>query len=288
MIRLVLLLLLLLAPLADAAELKLATWNLEWLTARPAGDPALPSDVVPKRPEDVARLRQYAADLNADVIAMQEVDGPAMAARIFPPDRYAIHMTQDRVVQRVGIAVRRGIPFTVNPDLVGLDVYPHARYTLRSGADVTLKLPGGFLRVLAVHLKSGCFEGRLTYRRNRACETLARQVPPLRGWIAERRAEGVPFVIMGDFNRRMDIRDPFFRDLERSAPLALATEGRLSPCWGGERFIDHIVAGGAARAWMQPQTLRVLLFAESGQQWKERLSDHCAVSVRFNIPDGPG
>ena len=40
----VVLLLLLLAAPARAAELKLATWNLEWLTLRPAGDPALPLD----------------------------------------------------------------------------------------------------------------------------------------------------------------------------------------------------------------------------------------------------
>ena len=40
--------LLALALPAAAAELKLATWNLEWLTLRPAGDPALPADVQPK------------------------------------------------------------------------------------------------------------------------------------------------------------------------------------------------------------------------------------------------
>ena len=41
MIRLLALWLLLAVP-AAAAELKVATWNLEWLTLRPAGDPALP------------------------------------------------------------------------------------------------------------------------------------------------------------------------------------------------------------------------------------------------------
>ena len=40
-----LLALLLLPPTAGAAELKLSTWNLEWLTARPKGDAQLPPDV---------------------------------------------------------------------------------------------------------------------------------------------------------------------------------------------------------------------------------------------------
>src|ERR1700760_3197605 len=72
----------------SAAELKIATWNLEWLTSRPAGDPALPSDVAPKREEDVVTLAGYASRLNADVVALQEVDGPPIAARLFPPERY--------------------------------------------------------------------------------------------------------------------------------------------------------------------------------------------------------
>jgi endonuclease/exonuclease/phosphatase family metal-dependent hydrolase len=156
----------------DAAELKIATWNLEWLTARPAGDLALPPDVVPKSTEDIARLRAYAERLAADVVAVQEVDGPAVLARVFPPERYVLHLTHDSVVQRVGFAVRRGLAFTANPDLTALDLYPDATHRLRSGADITLDLPGGRLRLLSVHLKSGCRQDRLASSPRRECATL--------------------------------------------------------------------------------------------------------------------
>ena len=288
MIRL-LVALLLLTGAAQASELRVATWNLEWLTARRAGDPALPEDVRPKRPEAIDALRRYALTLDADVIAFQEVDGPEMAARVFPPERYAIVTTADDVVQRVGFAIRRGIPVRRNPDLTGLDVFPGAVHRLRSGADITLDLPGGTLRLLAVHLKTGCNHDRLSGAHgadvSRTCETLRRQIAPLQGWIAQRREDGGPCVRLGDFTRRLEGPHDLLAALPRAGPRARATEGRGSPCWGGNSFIDHILAGGAARGWMMADSLRVMVYRETSEAAKEQLSDHCPVSVRFRLPD---
>jgi endonuclease/exonuclease/phosphatase family metal-dependent hydrolase len=264
-----LLLLLLAAPFsAAAAELKVATWNLEWLTLRQAGDRALPQNVRPKGPESHALLRRYAEELAADVVALQEVDGPEAAALVFPPARYTTHFTRDRMVQRVGFAVRQGLRFTANPDLASLNVTPGAPNPLRAGADITVEMPGGRLRLLNVHLKSGCREDPLD-RSNR---------------------QGVPFVLLGDFNRWLEGRGErgpagFWAGLQSTGPLSRATEGRSSPCWGGGGFISHIVAGGSARGWMRTDTLRVQVYREQGQEWRARLSDHCPVSVRFDLPD---
>jgi len=274
---------LLLPAVAVAAELKVSTWNLNWLTERPAGDPSLPDDVHVRAPADFDLLRQYAVQLNADVIAIQEVDGRAVAARIFPPDRYSIHMTRDNVVQRVGIVVRRGLTYDVNPDVTALDLGPGKR--LRSGADISLHLAAGTLRILAVHLKTGCDDAPLTgSTRRRSCTELRAQIPPLQAWIAARQAEGVPFIVLGDFNRHMDGKDQLWAALSATAPLVRATEGHSSQCWENEAFIDHIIAGGAARDWMQLPTLRVMNYRETGDDWKERLSDHCPVSVQFLTP----
>jgi endonuclease/exonuclease/phosphatase family metal-dependent hydrolase len=280
-----LILLLLASAPAHADDLKIATWNLEWLTVRTAESGDLPADVKPKRSEDIDRLRHYAEFLAADVIAFQEVDGPEMAARIFPTERFALHLTGDHVVQRTGLAIRRGLSFSVNPDLTALDPYPRARFRLRSGADVTLSLPSGPLRILAVHLKTGCRADALYRSERPQCATLAAQLGPLENWIAARQAEAVPFVLLGDFNRWMDRRDAFWAGMNAAAPLLRATDGRGSPCWGGGGFIDHIIAGGAAAGWMRPDSLRVLVFRETGPEWKERLSDHCPVSVHFHLSD---
>ncbi len=276
----VLILLALLLPVPTlAADLKVATWNLDWLTTRPAGDRSLPRDVVPRADADFARLAHYAGELNADVIAIEEVDGFSAASKVFPRDKYSIHMTRDHVVQRVGIVVRRGLHYDMNPDLTAL-----SGKHLRSGADITLHVGGADLRILAVHLKKGCREVPLPKIRSRVCDELRDQIPPLTEWIAARRAEGIPFLVLGDFNRWMPRDDTFLAELRKAAPLASATEAHSSPCWGSENFIDHILAGGAAAHWMRPDTLRVLTYQETDPAWKDRLSDHCPVSVKFAVP----
>jgi endonuclease/exonuclease/phosphatase family metal-dependent hydrolase len=264
---------------AWATDLKIATWNLDWLTTRQAGH-GLPADVVPRDEDDFARLAQYARELNADVVAIQEVDGFQAATKVFPRDLYSIHMTRDHVMQRVGIVVRRGLKYDMNPDVTAL-----AMNHLRSGADITLHLGSSDLRILAVHLKTGCRNQPLPRTHDRSCLELRDQVPVLEEWIAARRQEGMAFVILGDFNRWMDGRDALLNDLRRAGPLVRATEGHSSPCWGAENFIDHILAGGDAANWMQPDTLRVMTYRETDRALKDRLSDHCPVSVKFVAPD---
>lgn len=290
MIRWWVMLVLTLALPAHAQTLKLATWNIEWLTLRQPGDPALPADVRRTRNnDDFALLHRYAEALAADVVAFEEVDGPEVAARVFSTDHYTLHLTADHVTQRTGFAIRKGLAFTANPDVRALNVYPpDAPFPLRSGADVTLHFGARELRVLAVHLKTGCREDRPTRSRRPACATLAAQIPPLQAWIAAREREAIPFVIMGDFNRWMEGDDPFLADLRLAGPLVRATEGQADPCWGGGRFIDHILAGGPAANWLQPNSLRVLVYRETDPQAKEHLSDHCPVSVMLRAPPSPG
>jgi endonuclease/exonuclease/phosphatase family metal-dependent hydrolase len=276
-----LILLILLFPLSGrAADLKIATWNLDWLTTRPTGDRGLPGDVVARSAEDFDALAKYAQDLNADVVAIEEVDGWGAAAKLFPRDHYSIHMTRDHVVQRVGIAVRRGLRYDANPDVTALTL-GH----LRSGADITLHVGPSDLRILAIHLKKGCRDRPLQKAGGEACTELRSQVPLLAEWIAARRQEGAAFLVLGDFNRSMDGKDALIASLREAAPLARATEGHSSPCWGNESFIDHILAGGAAAEWMRRDTLRVLTYRETDRALKDRLSDHCPVSVRLAVPD---
>jgi len=283
--KLLFLVVLAVATRAYGAEIKVATWNLNWLTQRSRQEASLPSDVRVRNAEDFQRLAQYVTKLGADVVAFQEVDGQAAAQRVFDPAIYTIATIDEPVVQRVGIAVRKTVQIHANPDLAGLDAEPGAPFRLRYGLDVTLTGPGrASLRILVVHLKTGCQTDPIALSHRAQCALLARQIPALSGWIAARQQEGVPFMVLGDFNRVFDQPEEFGDAMAKAAPLLRATQGFENPCWDGAPFIDHIFLGGPARAWLVPDSLRVQVFHEIGASWKEKLSDHCPVSIRLHWP----
>ncbi|MDP3417921.1 endonuclease/exonuclease/phosphatase family protein [Falsiroseomonas sp.] len=287
--RILILLFLLLAVPAAAAELKLATWNIAWLTLKPTGHPGLPRNVEARTPADFQLLRAYANRLAADVVALQEIDGEEAAARIFDPAHWTIHLTDEADIQRPGFAIRRTLRVTPQPDLRALDLHPRARFSLRRGADILVEAPGGArLRLLSVHLDAGCRQDPFGGDSSRDCQQLERQARILAQWAAARAREGVGFAILGDFNRRMTDSDDFLTILEEAAPLARPTRGLSSPCWadsrGGRPFVSHFLLGGEARDWLVPDSLAVMVYAERARRYRQTLSDHCPMSIRLNLP----
>ncbi|KDE19350.1 hypothetical protein AZ09_12700 [Acetobacter aceti 1023] len=221
--------------------------------------------------------------MHGDVVALQEIESPASAGQLFPPARYHLPFSQDHILQHTALAVRTDIPFEQNPDVTALDAYataPLTHHHLRSGLDVTLHPNGYTLRILVVHLKAGCPDN-LPHATRPACATLWQQFAALDDWVAARTQHHEAFAVMGDFNRHLTAHDPLFLTLLRIAPLDLVTAGMASPCQGGSYFIDHIILGGAARAWKIPNSLRVIPLAEEAGQ---TLSDHCPVSITLHLP----
>ncbi len=270
-----------------AAELKIASWNIAWLTTKPAGHPDLPRTLRPRTNDEFARLRAYADRLAADVVALQEVDGPLAAARVFDATRYDFHFPAETDTQRAGFAWRRGLTVTRNPDLMALDLAPNARFSLRRGADITVRDGDSPpIRLLSVHLDGGCMWDPIRQPNSRDCQNLGRQAQILRDWIAARQGEGIAFGILGDFNRRMERNDEFIALLSEAGPLTRATQGVSNPCTarqGGARpFIDHILLGGPARDWLVRDSFRVMVFTERDAAIRDRLSDHCPISLRID------
>jgi hypothetical protein len=185
---------------------------------------------------------------------------------------------------RVALVVERDVHFQRNPDLAALMLDAAAPHHPPAAADITLGIGSLSLRMLAIDLPPGCREGPLGRVDRPACEALREEAAVLKDWIKARNDAGDAFVVLGAFARRMGPRDPLLTMMAGGMPLARATEGRDSPCAGGEPFVDHILAGGAARSWMDPATLRVLVFRSDDGLAADQAAEHCAVSIHFRLP----
>lgn len=263
-----------------ANTLKIASWNLEWLNRKNNTGP------VRRRDGDYERLQRYARRLDADVVALQEVDGPEAVARVFDPEIYEIYVAAQSDPQRTGFAYRRGLRVTIHPDYAALDVGQ-----VRVGADMTIELGQTSLRMLSIHLKSGCFDQPLTSE-SKDCRKLAAQVPSLEAWVDARAADGSPALLLGDFNRRLFRRagDELWSAIDDGEPPASdlwsPTEGRTSRCWDGKypEFVDHIVLNAPATAWAASDGFEELVYDDADSSYKRGLSDHCPIAITLVLP----
>ena len=300
---------------SDRATLTLATWNMDWLMTTQAHDELAPHCVrqqppsnahafpcTPGKPQPPVRtqadfdaLAHTATQLHdaqqATVVALQEVDGPEAARLVFQKGWKLDCFAHRAHPQKVGFAIRDDVPYRCNGDLSALDVDG----STRAGADITL-YPGTAreVRLLAVHLKSGCFDGRLDRHFN-PCERLRQQAPIVEAWIDQRVREGTAFAVLGDFNRHLDKDARYPAGPDESAPINLmqawsdntppgavlmrATEGQAYvPCDASDRhkaYIDDILIDQRLAARSKDKRFARLSFAASDQG--RALSDHCPV-----------
>lgn len=294
---------------AGPPTLKLATWNLEWFmtpetlralapACRPKHAPrerarrAVPCDVagnLNRSGEDIAAMRRHALRLDADVIALQEVDGESAARLLFPGYEFCFSNRVD--VQNNGFAIRRGLPFRCGPEFAPLSLADD----VRRGVELRL-YPGtpSELRLLSVHLKSGCARDPLDSPRA-SCTTLAAQVPVLERWIDSQAAARVPFAVLGDFNRDLR-REPagasLWAEIDDSEPqdadLVNTADGQefqnCSPSQTFTGFIDYIVLGRRMARGLVKNSFGRELFRPT-DALRRKLSDHCPVFVRIRVAD---
>jgi len=298
-----------------ATQVRIGSWNVEYLLtpsthlalrdhcAENGGlvggdDRTLPCAITrrePRGPADYASLRNYAAKLAPDIVALQEVDGPEAAAEIFPGYDYCFSTRAHP--QKNGFAIRHGLPHRCEAEYEPLSL----DNAVRRGVVVTF-FPGtdNEFRLMSVHLKSGCPEGPLTAD-GRNCALLSQQVEPLKAWIESEARAGHRFGVVGDFNRRFKrekgpLRDSqgrllnVFGELD-SVPLPAAkltnVTGRekFTPCTTDSEYrdyIDNILLGRDLAATVNRKSFVRVVFndQDAKDHW---LSDHCPVGIGLRL-----
>jgi endonuclease/exonuclease/phosphatase family metal-dependent hydrolase len=228
--------------------------------------------------------------LDADVVALQEVDGEQAARLVFPG--YEFCFSSRVAVQNNGFAIRRGLSFACGPELTELSLHDD----VRRGVELRL-FPGTprEIRLLSVHLKSGCSRDALNSTRT-SCVQLASQVQALEQWIEAQARAQVPFGLLGDFNRDLRREPPgpsVWADLDDADPpasdLVNTAEGQefknCSPAQTFSGYIDYIILGRQLARGLVADSFGRELFRPK-DALRRKLSDHCPVYIRLRVADG--
>jgi len=305
---------------ALAQNVVFATWNLAWQRSTPLDQQQFNEckDIKPsqrekldethpyrwecKSPAQISAMAAVAEKLNADIIAVQEVESAAALQQIWPKDEYDFYVNMDSPwIQRTGFVVRKSIgpgigQFTDVPQ-IGSAFKDHVRH----GAELTLTVNGKEIKILSVHLKSGCFEKALNsgYATGRdaangviTCDVLKNQAPALEAWLDGAIRSGFSAMIIGDFNRRFDSEVEHKADPEQSlyaqlsdgeppaARLFRPTAGfeALPECraGGSKWLIDHALMTSELKQHYAASSLLELPVPLKG-------SDHCPISFRMTF-----
>lgn len=297
-----------------------ATWNLAWQRSSPLNqtqfdyckslsdderkklDELHPYRWECKSPNQVNDMRVVAENLNADVIAVQEVESSEALQQIWPKDKYDFYVNMKSPwIQRTGFVIRRSSNLTIGK--IG-DVYQLGtafKDHVRHGAELPITINGITIKLLSVHLKSGCFEEALNsgyaIPRDKAngvvtCDVLKNQVTALEKWLDGSIKSNFSAIIIGDFNRRFDSpveqkKDPHqsvYAELSDGEPLGaqlfrptLSFEA-LPECRGGKSkwLIDHaLITSGLMKNYVKGS------FQQLSVPMKG--SDHCPISFRMEF-----
>jgi endonuclease/exonuclease/phosphatase family metal-dependent hydrolase len=281
---------------ATPTSLHIATWNLEWLVstetshrARRACDAgkraAMPCNAahsLARDSADWARLAAHARRVNADIFAFQEVENEQAAQRVFKG--YEICMPKGGSLQKTGFAIRPGLGFTCLGAYEALSI--GGRERPGTAADLHLG-PRGSLRLLSIHLKSGCADEALDSSRSN-CRRLRAQAAALQDWIQTQAAANQTFVLLGDFNRRGPREDDaFWQQLLLAAPDRLRPMGvdvAYANCVFGQPYaaaVDHIFLSQGELALRADDFRRWTYHSRDSARYK--MSDHCPQSVRLRL-----
>lgn len=175
--------------------------------------------------EKLEGLRQTVDGLirarRVDVVAFQEVRSAGVIKEILGSHSadFDACVADHTSFQTVGFAWRRSVtskPGTCAPES-GLAIKespedPASLRYMRPGVALLLTIGKDPLTLMNVHLKSSCanlitspaFKGHELTDPDAACQVLNRQVAPLEAWIDGVAKTSPLFVVLGDFNRRLD------------------------------------------------------------------------------------
>lgn len=273
-------------------RLKIATWNVEWLTEQANTKKSSIKESY-RTAQDIQALHIKFIQIAPDILAFQEVDSKQAIKQVIG-NSYNIYLSDralntnkskqfDDVNQYTGFAVSN--KWQVH-DPQDIELSPNSK--LRFASYIVLKqVSKPDIHLLSVHLKHGCPTAK---KRSRSCKELTLQAKVLNQWIKQRVDKKEEFIIMGDFNHDLSFKGDWLwlaltQGIGIGSEAQLTTENTTAKCevksnrnpnrlYRYPQVIDHIlVSENLAKATNQAH--QVIYTRDEALNY--HLSDHCPV-----------
>ncbi|MFK7866070.1 MAG: endonuclease/exonuclease/phosphatase family protein [Alphaproteobacteria bacterium] len=287
------------SSLLPDGELRIISWNVQRLSplnskTNKAGH---------RTPAQLSLLADMLDALDADMVFLQEISSSLALRPLLPDTHHAILSAAGRNMKQAILIRKPLLPYIRPITLASLN----NTGTVRDGIGLAFDFGAHQVSVLGVHLKSSCHQRPLSYP-SAACKQLQAQLKILKNWISARIDADDAFIIVGDFNRRLDLEPtpnsafiykpsahynpldwmwPALFDENASgyaASLVRPNRFQRSKCHHGkyQYFIDHMIMNELAAGLIALDSFKEYL-VDLPLHTQKSLSDHCPIGLSLAV-----
>ncbi|MDI1494306.1 MAG: endonuclease/exonuclease/phosphatase family protein [Candidatus Liberibacter asiaticus] len=209
-----------------AQRIRIASWNINNLSEK--SGVALFKNSVIREDNDYALLQKYAEQLDADIVCLQEIGSYEAIKRVFPNDKWDILYSgsnTDKHAMHTAIVIRKGAIHLLQKSYLPMDTEGlDSKAEKRRAVEILFEVDGRKIWLLDIHLKSFCFLDSIEDSYISSCYMLNLQATWLKQWVDQKNNLNMPFIIAGDFNRKINhshsgIKDELWQKINQDNTL---------------------------------------------------------------------
>ncbi len=258
--------------------LTVATFNIEWL-----GD--MINDRIDRVPEDYKLIAEIIKKSDADIIALQEIENYKalkLLTKYLP--EFESYLGKKGNQQNLGLLYKKNIRVDFIKEYTPL-IIEEGR--TRPGLVFDCKAGNFDFVMMVVHYKSTSKYEDTKEKIQKSQDLRAAQIQKTHFWADSilRNTKEQDIIILGDFNDTpMRKKNNLFAIFKFDSNFVFLTENLKSCKYPNAYSIDHILVSKTTNSRYIKNSLRSLDFrAILRDQELERISDHCPVSVKFDL-----
>lgn len=266
---------LLLASCSKNNDITVGTFNIAWL-----GDGI--DDKTPRTAEDIQNISQVISTLNADILALQEVENTNAIKAIVDTNKYTIITTSYPKEQKTALVINKKIEIV---ETYQLDAISLGNEGLRPGLVAYCRYDGFDFFVGSFHFKSTSRYDDTPFKKSKSFDMRQEQsailLKEIKKLIDIKKDEDV--ILLGDFNDNPTKKNSNITALDNDK-FNFLTSNMMSCKYSIWKSIDHIIVSQSMKSRAKNSTLTMIdINAMFPEEEAKKVSDHCPVIIKFNL-----